>query len=74
MRRFLLRRERDVSGVSGLGYVAEGIVFSDGKAVLHWRQTDGAVGVYGSIEDVERIHGHEGATVIEFVDEQQGAA
>jgi len=36
MRRFLLVRDCDPSGVSGTGIVAEGVQFSDGTAVMHW--------------------------------------
>lgn len=68
MRRFLLHRREDASGVSGTGYVAEGIEFSDGSVVMRWRFDDGATNFYRSIKDVERIHGHEGRTEIEWVD------
>lgn len=33
---YLLVRDTDVSGVSGLGAVAECVVFSDGTTVLRW--------------------------------------
>jgi hypothetical protein len=36
MKRFRLVRDRDVSGVSGTGIVAEGTMFSDGTCVLRW--------------------------------------
>ena len=68
MRTFVLVRDVDVSGVSGTGIVCEGCQFSDGTAALRWR-VDRAVsstGVYGSIEDVEAIHGHNGATRVVF--------
>lgn len=68
MRRFRLNRLVDVSGVSGTGVVALGVLLSDGKVVLHWQQSDGAIGTYPSMEAVERIHGHEGATVVEWID------
>lgn len=70
-RRFRLVRTTDVSGVSGTGTVAEGCVFTNGKAVLAWLPTDryeGAVNVYVSIADLEAVHGHDGATVIEWMD------
>lgn len=35
--RFELHRDTDVSGVSGVGIVADGVVFPDGTAVLQWR-------------------------------------
>jgi hypothetical protein len=67
--RFRLVRHEDVSGSSGIGYVAEGVRFSDGKVVLHW-VTDGprSTAVYESVKDVEAIHGHGGATEVEWID------
>ncbi|WP_143662383.1 hypothetical protein [Streptomyces sp. Amel2xC10] len=34
---FVLRRDRDLSGVSGTGIVADGVLFPDGQAAIHWR-------------------------------------
>ncbi|WP_128803686.1 MULTISPECIES: hypothetical protein [unclassified Streptomyces] len=36
-RPFVLRRDRDISSVSGTGIIADGIVFPDGHAAIHWR-------------------------------------
>lgn len=66
MRVFILNRHRDISGVSGTGIVAEGVVFANGKIVIAWLGEVACVGVYDSIDAVEKIHGHEGATTIEF--------
>jgi hypothetical protein len=68
MRRFRLIRSEDVSGVSGTGAVAEGVAFSSGKVALSWRSDVPTVTVYDAIADLERIHGHEGRTRIEWVD------
>ncbi len=68
MRRFLLVRDRDLTGVSGTGVVAEGTVFTDGLSVLHWLREPFATGVYQSLADVIAVHGHEGATQVEFID------
>jgi hypothetical protein len=68
-RRFLLVRSVDVSGVSGTGVVAEGVEFTSGQCVLAWTTEFASVAVYGSIADVVHIHGHGGATAIEWVDE-----
>jgi len=69
MRRFLLVRTEDVSGVSGVGTVAEGTLFSAGKAVLAWTTKWRSVAVYDSIDELEHIHGHNGATRIQWIDE-----
>lgn len=69
MRRFLLVRERDVTGVSGTGIVAEGAEFTSGLAVLRWLREPYAVGVFQSVADLVAIHGHEGATHVHFLDQ-----
>jgi len=66
MRTFELHRSKDVSGVSGTGKVAEGVVFFDGTTVVRWFSTKPSTNIYNSIEDVLNIHGHEGATRVEF--------
>ncbi len=68
-RRFVLRRNEDFSGVSGVGDVAEGVEFSDGTAALRWRTGTASTAVYSSVADVETIHGHEGRTIVAWVDE-----
>lgn len=68
MRRFQLQRDVDVSGISGVGTVADGVVFSDGVTVVRWRGERQSTVVWPGIEDVEAIHGHGGATRIVWVD------
>ena len=69
MRTFYLRRNEDVSGVSGTGVVAEGIQFDDGYCTMRWltkyRSTESA----DSIEILRAIHEHGGRTVVEWLDE-----
>lgn len=64
MRTFHLARDVDVSGVSGVGIVAEGVVFPDGVTVIRWRGERQSTVVWPCVEDVEAIHGHGGATRI----------
>jgi len=73
MRRFVLVRNHDVSGVSGTGVVAEGVVFSDGRVALRW-MVNGihSIVVHQSIEDVITVHGHGGKTVVEWIDGGDG--
>lgn len=68
MRRFRLIRHEDISGVSGTGVVAEGVVFSTGKVVLSWCSEYRSVTVYDTVDDLEAVHGHEGRTRIEWLD------
>lgn len=68
MRRFLLVRHSDPSGVSGTGIVAQGVEFPDGSVALRWSCSRPSTAVWGSVEDVRRIHGHNGRTVIRWLD------
>ena len=64
---FWLQRNEDVSGVSGIGTVAEGVVFSDGTVALRWVVGEHRSTVlWPSIEAVIAIHGHDGKTRVEF--------
>lgn len=67
-RRFVLNRSEDSTGTSGTGIVAEGICFSNGKVALHWLSHLGAVNVYDSMEVTTVLHGHNGNTVVEWLD------
>ena len=64
MKLFWLKRTEDVSGTSGTGLVAEGVVFSNGWCTLHWLTKFTSVAFYPSIAELEAIHGHNGATKI----------
>jgi hypothetical protein len=68
MRRFILDRVEDVSGVSGTGKVAEGVEFSTGKVAVTWVTEHRSTTVYDSMAEVEAIHGHGGRTVIKYLD------
>jgi hypothetical protein len=64
MRTFHLARDEDVSGVSGLGVVAEGVEFDDDTVVLHWRGEHRSTVIWPSIDSVIAVHGHDGRTRI----------
>jgi hypothetical protein len=64
MRTFTLERSEDVSGVSGIGTVADGVEFDDGVTVIRWRGDDRSTVVWDSVDAAERIHGHDGRTRI----------
>lgn len=61
---FFLKRIKDESGVSGVGFVAEGVQFSNGKCALSWRTKQSSIAIYDSIEVLEAIHGHNGKTKV----------
>ncbi|BDH04874.1 hypothetical protein [Streptomyces seoulensis] len=69
-RRFVLRRHRDISGVSGVGDVADGVLWPDGTAVVRWRGEDPSTVHWDrGRTSVDRIHGHGGATEIVWLDQ-----
>lgn len=72
-RKFYLRRDVDITGNSGTGIVCEGVQFSDGSCVIHWDKTTNALEIsssviYSCIADVEKVHGHNGSTVVVWED------
>lgn len=69
LRRFTLQRNEDASGVSGTGIVAEGVEFTGGKVAMTWLTPMAIVEVADSIHVIEAIHGHEGRTVVVWLDE-----
>lgn len=68
MRRFYLDRTVDVTGVSGTGCVAQGVVFTDGTVVLRWFGQNATTTIHSSMESVEVIHLHGGASKIRWRD------
>lgn len=70
MKTFRFFRTEDVSSMSGTGYVAEGVVFSSGKVAISFFPTAPTyvsnVIMLNSIDDVEKIHGHDGKTEIHW--------
>lgn len=66
MNTFLLRRDKDVSGVSGTGIVAQACEFDNGMVAVSFISGDvRSVSVYSSLADAKIIHGHNGDT--EFI-------
>ena len=67
-RPFKLIRHTDVTGVSGTGFVAEGVQFSDGRVALRWTgSAHASTVIWDSIEDAIAIHGHDGATEVVWI-------
>lgn len=69
MRRFVLNRKADATGVSGTGVVAEGVIFSTGWVALTWLTQVNSLVFYPAIENVQHIHGHGGMTEIVYLDD-----
>lgn len=74
LRQFILVRHKDLTGTSGTGIVAEGVVFEDGQAVLKWLRKPYSLGVYPSLKNLLDVHGHEGNTQVRFLQSRQAIA
>lgn len=68
LRRFVLERTEDVSGMSGTGLVAEGIEFSNGQVAMTWLSSHTSITFHHNIKEVETIHGHCGRTTVVWID------
>jgi hypothetical protein len=68
MRRFVLNRTVDETGISGIGIVAEGVEFHSGHCALTWLTATSCMAYYDNIKAIEEIHGHKGQTKIQFLD------
>ena len=75
MRRFLLIRDEDETGMSGTGIVAEGVEMSSGRCLVEFRSHISSSTLYDSIKAVKEIHGHADAqtTRIKWLDPDPNA-
>lgn len=71
MRRFELVRDEDLTGISGVGVVAEGVEFGDGVCVMRWCTKLSSTAIYRNADELTAIHGHEGRTAMRYVDGQE---
>jgi hypothetical protein len=70
VRRFVLDRKEDITGVSGTGVVAEGVLFSDDVAVVRWVSAFPTSVVWHDrgMDSIYAVHGHGGHTEIVWLD------
>jgi hypothetical protein len=70
VRRFQLHRDVDMTGVSGTGVVAEGVLWPDGTASVLWNGEHGSIVFWPrGMDSIDHVHGHNGATRIVWIDE-----
>jgi len=67
-RRFHLQRTVDVTGVSGTGRVADGVLWPDGSVTIRWRGERPSTVFWDDLAHAEAVHGHGGATLIVWDD------
>lgn len=66
--RFHLHRDVDVTGASGTGHVADGVVWPDGTVSVRWRGDRKSTVHWDRLDDALAVHGHGGATRIVWAD------
>ena len=67
-RRFITERHRDTNQISGTGISTEGVVFPHGGVSLMWLGKVRSLAEWESIELAMAMHGHDGDTVVRWLD------
>ncbi|GHA95305.1 hypothetical protein GCM10010330_56820 [Streptomyces tendae] len=67
-RRFHLQRTHDVTGVSGTGRVANGVLWPDGTVSIRWAGDRPSTVFWDDVAHAEAVHGHGGHTAIVWDD------
>ncbi|WP_234320099.1 hypothetical protein [Streptomyces sp. SBT349] len=67
-RRFHLQRTVDITGASGVGTVADGVQWADGRVTIRWRSAHPSTVQWDRLEDALAVHGHGGHTTIVWDD------
>ncbi|WP_262058536.1 hypothetical protein [Streptomyces sp. STR69] len=70
---FSLIRDHDVTGVSGTGRVANGVLWPDGSVSIRWVGPRPSIVFWDTLVYAEEVHGHGGHTRIVWDDETQEA-
>ena len=72
LRRFWLYRKEDQSGVSGVGYVAEGVEWTDGRVDVRFLSPHKTDNGFPNMKELLNLHGHNGYTEVIWVDPLPG--
>ncbi|MEU8723547.1 hypothetical protein [Streptomyces antimycoticus] len=67
-RRFHLQRTTDITGVSGTGRVADGVLWPDETVSIRWAGPMPSTVFWHSLANALHVHGHGGHTVIVWDD------
>ena len=71
-RLFELQRDVDVTGYSGVGGVADGVIWPDGTVSMRWRGEIRTTTEAACVAHIEAIHGHGGASRVVLVGDVEG--
>jgi hypothetical protein len=66
-KQFYLLRKEDVSGVSGEGIIAQGVILHSGQVVMEWLTANGSIAIYKSIDEIQVLHAHGGKTEVVYI-------
>lgn len=69
---FELHRDNDPTGFSGVGVVADGVIWPDGTVSLRWRGPVRTTVQAQCLTDSQTIHGHDGATRVLLASDPEG--
>lgn len=64
MKTFYLLRHEDVHNNSGIGVVAEGVIFDNGMCAMTWLSQYPTITMFPNIQTVGKLHGHDGKTEV----------
>jgi hypothetical protein len=67
-RRFHLQRDTDITGVSGTGRVANGVLWPDGSVSIRWTGDRPSTVHWDDLAHAQHVHGHGGHTRIVWDD------
>lgn len=67
MKQFLLNRKEDISGVSGTGVIAHGVILPSGRVVMEWVTKHKSIAIYDSIDEIQMLHAHPGKTELIYI-------
>lgn len=70
MKRGVVERDFDVSGVTGTGQICTFVVNDDGRVVIFWPVGEG---IWPSLEEAIKVHGHNGNTRFVLLDDDEAS-
>lgn len=71
MKRGYLERFVDVSGVSGIGNIAEVCISSNGRVAVFWPPPNESVASFPNVATLLNVHGHQGKTRLVLLDDPE---
>jgi len=70
VKRGVVERDFDVSGVTGTGQICTFVVNDDGRVVIFWPVGEG---IWPSLEEAIKVHGHNGNTRFVLLDDDEAS-